>query len=71
MRQPKHERGSDATDGLRLADHNSLGERACQVLDRTVKELRQGQGHGTEHGSHPALYRVTQLPAPDGPGLGE
>lgn len=70
MRQPKHERGSDATDGLGPADHNALGERACQVLDRTVKELRKGQSHGTERGSQPALYRSKQLPAAEGPGLG-
>lgn len=69
MRQSKHERGSDATDGLGLSDHNALGERACQVLDRTVKELRKGQGHGTELGQS-ALDRFKQLPAADGPGLG-
>jgi hypothetical protein len=70
MGKNKRERGSDVTDGLGLVDHNALGERACQVLDRTVKQLRQGHSGATELIRYPALYRPKERSAADGPGLG-
>lgn len=70
MRTSKHERATGTALGVGVVDHNPLGERACQALDRTVKELRRAQGRAGELATYPALYRSQQLPLPDGPGLG-
>lgn len=56
MSQPQHERASAVPERVDPIDHNPLGERACQVLDRTVKEMRRA------HGQRPGESRPTLMP---------